>query len=241
MPAVGPPGGPPLDPKWSPDGGRLLFYTFPNLKRPHIFVFDLATEVLTDLSAAMGGDRMSDEHPDWSPDATRIVFDSTRDREFWARQPDDPAAGAITRDLHIMTVEGVHIANLTQSKDSESNPSWSPDGRSIVFDRRTPDGGPPQLYVLDLATGREERLTADDLWAHNPVWSPSGDQVVFSALDPQELPKGDDLFVIDRDGGNLRQITHYEWESAVYPRWFDPGLGVSPVGKLPATWGELKW
>jgi len=236
-----PAGGPPLGPKWSPDGRRILFYTFLNRKRPHVFVFDTVTQILTDLSVAMGGDRLSDEHPDWSPDGTRIVFDSTRDEELWARAPDDPAGGAITRDLHIMTADGAHIENLTQSVDSECNPSWSPDGRSVAFDRRTPEAGPPVLYVLDLLTRREQRLTGDDMWAQYASWSPDGGRIVFSAMGPKAMDKGSDVYVIDSDGGNLTQLTQYEWESGMYPRWLGPGLAVSPARKLPAMWGQLKW
>ncbi len=236
----------PAEPRWAPDGRRVVFYAYvanglPN-RRPHIFVLDTVTGALADLSVTMGADILFDEHPDWSPDGTRIVFDSLRDDEFWLRQPDDPRGGALTADLHVMTADGAHIANLTQSTDGETDPAWSPDGQSIVHLWRGPAAGAASVAVLDVNTGRSRLLTDPELAASNPAWSPNGEQIVFSAAVWAKLANGAvDLYVMDRDGGNLTQITQSGREEALDPAWFDGTLTVSPARRLRVLWGELKW
>lgn len=221
-------------PKWAPDGRRVVFETFID-NRFHI--------MLLHLSEAIGGELLFDQHPDWSPDGSRIVFDSLRDKEFWAEQPDPiKKRGALTADLHMMTPEGVYRGNLTQSRDDESEPAWSPDGRYLAYVWRSPNASAPQLTVRDLDTGRGRKLTDPDLGVFEPSWSPDGRQIVFSAMDWRRLDTASvNVYVIDRDGGPLTQLTHYERPAgAGSPTWFDPGLTVSVAGKLSIPWGELK-
>jgi len=203
---------------------------------------DLDSGDLADMTEPQDGhDLPRDRHPDWSPDGTRIVYDSLRDREFWLRQPGDPAGAALSADLHVMTADGAHVANLTKSKEHEFEPSWSPDGDAIVFLRQLNDGGPAAVFVLDVNTGRERRLTDGATTAWDPSWSPDGTRVVFAAVEWRKAVFGSrNIYAIDRSGANLTQLTHYEDGMALDPRWFDPGLGVLPAGKLGRTWGELK-
>jgi dipeptidyl aminopeptidase/acylaminoacyl peptidase len=56
-------------------------------------------------------------------------------------------------------------------------PAWSPDGRALAF--YSDSGGPPQLWVYELSSGRARRLSAQPvkakLWTGDePRWSPDG-------------------------------------------------------------------
>lgn len=232
----------PLTPKWSPDGRQVAFVSAVD-NRPHIFVIDIETEQLKDLSEAIGGELLFDSAPDWSPDGTRIVFESLRDREFWAEQPDpEKKRGTLTADLHMMTADGVYLGNITQSKDDETEPAWSPDGRFLACVWQPPRGSAPRLTLRDIATGREERLTDDDLGVSGPRWSPDGSRILFYAkIWRNRAEHTHNIYVVDRDGSNLTQLTDYLLpDGAGSPVWFDPGLAVSSAGKLPTGWGELK-
>jgi len=82
-----------------------------------------------------------DGYPVWSPDGAHIAFASNRDGsaplEFNIYLMDNKS-GAVTRLTE--TIAGVE----------QVRPAWSPDGRSIVFNRDFP-GGRAEIHVLDLS------------------------------------------------------------------------------------------
>lgn len=68
---------------------------------------------------------------------------------------------------------------LTAGKEGFSQPSFSPDGQSIVFSRTV--AGKPQLFMLSLAGGEPIQLTDHQYGASGARWSPDGKRLVFTA------------------------------------------------------------
>lgn len=68
----------------------------------------------------ISNDRFDDNDPDWSPDGTKVVFDSIR----------PPGSG---NELWIMNAEGSDPRMLTNNPDNDEHPSWSSDGEKIAF------------------------------------------------------------------------------------------------------------
>lgn len=68
---------------------------------------------------------------------------------------------------------------LTSGKTGFSQPSFSPDGQSIVFSRSVE--GKSQLFLLSLSGGEPIQLTEHKYGASSPRWSPDGKRLVFSA------------------------------------------------------------
>ena len=68
----------------------------------------------TRLTHDPGGDL----NPDWSPDGTRIAFDSTRNG---------------TKHVYVMNADGSEKIRLTSFEKPSGQPAWSPDGSKIVF------------------------------------------------------------------------------------------------------------
>jgi dipeptidyl aminopeptidase/acylaminoacyl peptidase len=68
---------------------------------------------------------------------------------------------------------------LTSGKNSISTPSWSPDGRKIIFTRDM--GAKSQVYVLDLAGGEPQAITSFPYAVSNPIWSSSGEEIYFQS------------------------------------------------------------
>jgi Tol biopolymer transport system component len=113
--------------------------------------------------------------------------------------------------------------------------SWSPDASQIIYMAALDPAQQPlrsKLRVLNVADGSEVPLTEERL-GYLPVWSPDGTKVAFGAFvgDLDEEGEGEsEIFLMDSDGSNLRQISHH------------PGLDVHPVwspdGTRIAWWGE---
>jgi dipeptidyl aminopeptidase/acylaminoacyl peptidase len=90
--------------------------------------------------------------PSWSPDGTRIAFDSN--------EGTNPG----NRHLRIATIGSdparAAIATVTTGRGTNTDPQWSPDGRSLVYQHTDPQNS-ADLYVVDASKpgGKPVRLT----------------------------------------------------------------------------------
>lgn len=81
--------------------------------------------------------------------------------------------------LYVMDYPNGNPKRLTNHDFTEAQPTWSPDGATIVFTTWTPDGG--NLYKVTV-TGKAgiQKLTKEAALYNSPVFSPKGDKIVFS-------------------------------------------------------------
>jgi len=91
-----------------------------------------------------------------------------------------------TRLWLVPTGEGEPRA-LTAEDLTSAEPSFSPDGKRILFTRANGEEK-PQLYVLPLDGGEAERLTDLPLGVFDPRWFPDGRRVLFGAHLLSEAP-----------------------------------------------------
>jgi Tol biopolymer transport system component len=71
-----------------------------------------------------------------------------------------------------MNADGSHQRMLTRNYADDSDPAWSPDGRSIAF--ATTRDGNYEVYVMNPDGSGQRRLTQDPADDDFPVWSPGG-------------------------------------------------------------------
>ena len=103
-------------------------------------------------------DEMRDHNPDWSPDGTRIVFESNRDG-------DD--------EVFVMNADGTAQKNLTRNTLSDIDPVFSPDGKKISFERTFPAiSYYRDIYRMRADGTRQVDLTENFLVEANPSWQP---------------------------------------------------------------------
>jgi TolB protein len=67
---------------------------------------------------------------------------------------------------------------LTQGTSIDTSPSYSPDGRQIVFE--SDREGTQQLYVMNADGSAQQRISVGDGRYSTPVWSPRGDYIAFT-------------------------------------------------------------
>lgn len=138
--------------------------------------------------------------PAWSPNGSQIAFAV---EVIKARQKDwEPDQ---TVELFVINANGSGKKQLTDYKGITSNPTWSPDGRSIAF--VSSDSGNLEIHRMDLDSGRVFQITNSFAetggGASAPDWSPDGKKIVYSLSLPGA---GRQIYIIDVDGGNPRPL-----------------------------------
>ena len=104
----------------------------------------------------------------WSPMGERILFVSDRGGE---------------RDLYMMSSDGSNVRRVFKRKIEawRTTPTWSPDGKQIIYDQwDRSGGGTSSMYILTLGEQDPEFIGMYS----RPVWSPDGREIACSAANP---------------------------------------------------------
>ncbi|MEZ4519259.1 MAG: hypothetical protein R3C44_21365 [Chloroflexota bacterium] len=130
-----------------------------------------------------------------------------------------------TLGMFISTADGRGRTQLTQVPINSAWPDWSPDGRSLVFVRYDEQGS-VKVATLDIASGQLTTIAEMTDIVNSPRWSPDGQRIAFTTpdMDPEQLYF--DIFVVDRDGQNLTNLTQTPELSEFYPAWSPDGLQI---------------
>ena len=79
----------------------------------------------------------------------------------------------------MVSADGNSTPRQLTTKESSSQPAWSPDGKQVAFVRLA--DGKPQVFLLSLDGGEALQLTKFKYGAGTPQWSPDGKQILFSS------------------------------------------------------------
>lgn len=113
------------------------------------------------------------------------------------------AFGGSDGEIWSVQLDGTGLTNLTQDPGWDRDPSYSPDGSTIVFasDRL---GVGLDLWLMD-RDGSEPRLLLDSpVQDWNPSWSPDGDRIVFT----RQTEEGDlEVFDLRIKTGEVRNLS----------------------------------
>jgi Tol biopolymer transport system component len=158
----------------------------------------LRQRVLTEGST---GQATLDLMPAWSPDGRWIVFASSRERG-------EPAGQRFSLWIISALDPDARPARLTRGAGVDWTPTWSPDGRAIVF-ASTGDTGSFDLFRLELEDGAPPRpgaltrLTSAPSEDKDPAFSPDGKRLAYTAIDG----KTHEIMLADADGTHATSLT----------------------------------
>ncbi len=141
---------------------NAVFYTSYKLGTPKIFSHNLSTGERK-IAAGYPGLNTS---VSLSPDGSKIAMVLSKNG---------------SPDVYVSNADGSNLLQLTKTREDESSPCWSPDGKTICFVSRS--SGRAALYTVPATGGATRRIsTAGVSNATEPDWSPDGKTIVFTAL-----------------------------------------------------------
>jgi Tol biopolymer transport system component len=141
--------------------------------------------------------------PQWSPDNKQLVFGTGAfsaflDFSIGEKKPADPVNGGA--QVGIINADGSGYHLVTSGPNNNAFPSFSPDGKHIVY--RSMGSSDQGLRIMNLDNHSIVELTSE--WDNFSVWSPKGDRIAFIRKTGNDFQ----IFTIRPDGKNLTQLTN---------------------------------
>jgi TolB protein len=200
-------------PVWSPDSSRIAFVSLRHESNPEacdpcnweIYVMQADGTGLTRLT----NDPAEDFGPTWSPDGTRLAFDSDRGGSY---------------NIYVMNIDGSGVRQLTDDAAGSVSPAWSPDGNRIAFttlrDEDQPYDCSPdcnwEIYTMEADGSGAVRLTNNPADDDHPAWSPDGARLAFVSWRDGNA----EVYVMDAGGSGLTRLTDNpanDWDAVWAP------------------------
>jgi TolB protein len=147
------------------------------------------------------------ENSDWSPVGKRIAFEYNSPHEKGC---------AVT----VIDADGSNRTDLSVGRDCDNQPSFTPDGKRIVFVRYVLKTDKESIQSMDL-TGGDAHVIGGINGDTDPNVSPDGKNLSFLRIKKDEKQQA--LFAMDIDGSNVRQLTSSGDEVARKHAWAPDG------------------
>lgn len=207
------------EPVWSPNGKRVAFQRRES-STTAVLLIDADGRNERPL-AAPGAAAM--DSPAWSPRGSKLAVG--------LHQANREVIAIVNTAGHVLAQ--VTQRNTPKSTFTDSQPSWSPSGKRLIFVRQTAapsKDGLQALFAIDANGTHERRLSPWALRAgHHPVWSPRGTRILFTSNADRANPNVlSNIYSIQPNGKGLRQLTHATVRQLYLSSTFSPdGLWIA--------------
>jgi len=199
-----------FDPNVSSDGKQIVFASTQYRETADLFIKNVDSRVVTQLTSDAGNDVM----PKLSPDGGRIAFASNRSGNW---------------DIYVMPTAGGKPVQLTSDSADDLHPTWSPDGTQLAFCRLGEVSGQWELWVTEVGNSGVARFIGYGLF---PEWCPVGgtgaggaDRIAYQ----KSRERGDRAFGIwtvdykNGQAGNTTEVASTPAAACINPAWSPDG------------------
>jgi TolB protein len=204
------------------DGTQLVFQsTRDSFQCDQIFTMDLNGKNVKLVSTGKGATTCSY----FVPGTDEVIWCSTHDKAPECPPKPDRSLGYVWGlsefDVYKSKIDGSNLQRLTDSPGYDAEAAVSPDGKEIIF--TSGRDGDLELYKMNIDGSNVRRLTYTTGYDGGPFFSPDGKHIIYRAFHPRtpyELgqwnhlwemqavsPVTLELWIMDTDGSNQRQIT----------------------------------
>jgi Tol biopolymer transport system component len=167
----------------SPDGTRIVFTSLKDGDLD-IYVMNVDGTGLKRLTNTPG----YDGGPWWSPDGTKIVYRSHHPADsVQLSQYRSLLASGLVRpsqvELFVMNADGSDQRQITRLGGANFGPSWTRDGRRIVFssNHKNPRSRNFDLFIVNADGSGLEQITTHGEFDGFPMFSPDGRKLVWAS------------------------------------------------------------
>lgn len=180
--------------------------TIPNSveETDRVYLWDPATG---DVSVVFST-RFKPRNPELSPDGKTLVYE---------RYTSDG-----TPQIYMLGDDGTE-QRLTFLPGGASDPTWSPDGKSIAFAASLRDGGDVDIFVMNAVGNHIRRLVGTSANDDHPDWSPDGTRIAFHSLDETS----DAIWLASLPAGRLTRLTPRGIFQGMDPAWSPDGRWIA--------------
>ncbi len=233
-------------PDISPDGQTVAYSTWLAPYRVWTVPIDGGAPTLISTSCSGDENECLELEPAFSSDGQRIAF------VHFDPRPDANFSEIGIRDLAGGQVEYLEETRFPVSDGYVAQPSWSPDGSEIVYQRTLLAADDQyatetRLFIVQADGSRVRELPRPvGEWAADPDWSPDGSTIVFSTMPNREtegwgdFPGNTGIWTVSPDGANLTHLCEScvsvggDFSDGWAPSWTSDGriivLGLPDMG-----------
>jgi TolB protein len=151
--------------------------------------------------------------PDWSRANGRIAFALG---EFFQNN----TGGSGKADVATIAVDGSDLKILTNGQSNFGFPSWSGDGRHIVYREATRQRS--AILVLDVISGRSRTIVEGPAHYNFTVWSPTADVIAFTT----DVDGDSEIYTVRTDGSGMTRLTRSPGNDA-HAAWSPDGQWIA--------------
>ena len=270
--------------RWSPDGKYISFLSARDGGKGQVWLLDRRGGEAVKLTDVVQG---VDDF-EWSPDSTRLVLiirDPKPEDLEAAKNKEKPAAGAPARPktpppfvidrlqfkrdtvgyldrrrthLYVFNVSTKTTTQITSGDFDDSEPAWSPDGKSLAFasNRSADPDANYEAHIWVVAADNTDKgahptqITPNPGPDSTPAWSPDGKWIAYvTELDPHLFYYNTrHLAVVPSTGGQANVLTRTFDRSIHRPRFSNDGRylyftaeddGTQNLYRIPVAGGEI--